>query len=257
MRKYPKKKFGQNFLNDQNILNKITNIIDIKNKNILEIGPGQGALTRLLLEKANKVVAFEIDNYLFNELKEKFKNDDLILINQDFLNADLSIYENFNIIANIPYNISTDIIFKIFNNFKNFENVVLLVQKEFGKRLCAKVGDSDYSKLSPSTKLFYNATYCFDVEASCFWPKPKVTSCVVHLKRTNEKYDVDYNELLSFIKTCFSMRRKTLWNNIKNANNISIEKYINICNDIKMDIKSRPEEWSLDQLLYLFKTINS
>ena len=254
--KYAKKRFGQNFLNDKNILEKITNVIDISNKNIIEIGPGKGALTSLLIKKAKKVIAFEIDKNLFDYLNDKFKSQtNLEIINQDFLKVNLSKYENFNIVANIPYNISTDILFKIFDNYQNFENIVLLVQSEFAKRVCAKVNDNDYSKLAPSTKLFYDATYCFDVNASSFWPKPKVTSAVIHLKRTNKIYDIDKREILKFIKLCFSMRRKTLWNNIKILDDLNKEQFEQMCNDLKININSRPEEIDLDKFIEIYKWI--
>lgn len=165
---YVRKRFSQNFLNDQNILKKIINIVDLNNKNILEIGPGKGSLTKYLLAKAKQVTAFEIDHNLFGYLKSEFNNSNFNLINKDFLKEDLSAYQDFYIISNIPYHISTEIIFKIFDNYQNFPEVVLLVQKEFGKRLCAKVSTKDYSKLAPSTNLFYEASYCFDVDAKAF-----------------------------------------------------------------------------------------
>lgn len=252
---FPKKRFGQNFLNDENILKKIASIISLKNQTIIEIGPGHGALTKYLVKEANEVISFEIDYNLYNKLKDQMIFDNLKIINQDFLKVDLSKFKDFSIVANIPYNISTDILFKIFENYHNVNNVVLLVQKEFGKRVCAKPNDSNYSKLAPSTKLFFDAKYCFDVDASCFWPKPKVTSCVIHLKRNEKQNDIDYYRMLEFIKICFAMRRKTLFNNIKNTYNISFEKFEYICKNLNKEIKSRPEEWSLDDLIFLYKNI--
>lgn len=254
---YAKKRFSQNFLNDKKILSKIANIIDIKNKKIIEIGPGKGALTDFLIEKAKKVVSFEIDRNLFNDLREKYCDiKNIEIINDDFLKVDLSNFKDFNIISNIPYNISTDIIFKIFNYFENFENVILLVQKEFAQRICAKPNTSEYSKLSPSTQLFYEAKYCFDVLPSAFWPKPKVMSSVIHLKRTKIKYDFNYNDLLAFIKQCFSMRRKTLWNNIKSLNQLNREKFENICNKYQLNLLVRPEELDLGLIINIFEEIN-
>ncbi|MBD5423371.1 MAG: ribosomal RNA small subunit methyltransferase A [Mycoplasma sp.] len=250
---YAKRKFSQNFLNDKNILSKIANVINVENKCIIEIGPGKGSLTKTILENnVKRLVAFEIDNDLFKYLETTIIDNRLELINQDFLKSDLSEYVNFNIVANIPYNISTDIIFKIFDNYENFENVVLLVQKEFAQRICAKVNTKEYSKLSPSTRLFYDASYCFDVEANSFWPKPKVTSAVVHLKRTNNKYDVNYSEFLDFIKQSFSMRRKTFWNNIKNTT-YDYEKFKNVCDQLNLKTDIRPEQLNFDQLMFFYK----
>lgn len=255
IKKYAKKKFGQNFLNDKNILEKISNVIDIKNKQIIEIGPGKGALTSFLIDKAKKVIAFEIDKHLFDYLNEHFNQENLEIINKDFLKVNLSKYKDFNIVANIPYNISTDIIFKILENYCNFENVVLLVQKEFALRMCAQINTKDYSKLSPSIKLFYEVNYCFDVNRECFWPMPKVTSTVVHLKRINKTYDFDYWDFLNFIKYCFSMRRKTLWNNIKNYKNVDEKKFDQICNRMKFDKFIRPEQISFEQYVDIYKLI--
>lgn len=252
---HPRKRFSQNFLKDLNILKKIANVIDIENKNVIEIGPGKGSLTELLIQKANQLVAFEIDYDLIDLLNEKFKNQsNLTIINEDFLKADLSHYQNYEIIANIPYHISTDIVFKIFENYQNFENVVLLVQKEFAQRICANVNSKDYSKLSPSTKLFYDAKYCFDVENNAFWPEPKVTSAVIHLKRRDQKYDINYKDFLDFIKRCFSMRRKTLWNNLKSSN-IEYDLFVQACAKMNMKENARPEEFSFDNLLFLYQEI--
>lgn len=170
MKRYqPKKRYSQNFLKDQNVLQKIATIIDLKNQKVIEIGPGQGALTKCLLKVAQEVVAFEIDRNLYDQLKEEYKDEKkLTIINEDFLKADLDQYQQYHIVANIPYHISTDIVFKIFDYYQHFEHVVLLVQKEFAKRICAQVGTKDYGKLAPSTKLFYEATYCFDVQSSSF-----------------------------------------------------------------------------------------
>ena len=253
--KKAKKKFSQNFLKDENILKKIANVIDIKNQNIIEIGPGMGALTKYLVKEAKQVIAFEIDKNLNEYLIENFKNSNLKIVNDDFLNVDLSSYKNYCIIANIPYNISTDIVFKIFEYYQNFENVVLLVQKEFAQRLSANVGDSEYSKLSVSTKLFYDASICFDVNGDAFWPKPKVTSSVIHLKRIDKRYDVDYKEFLNFIKICFSMKRKTLWNNLKQLN-IELETFNDICKKLKINNDVRAEKLDLGQFVDLFKLIN-
>lgn len=250
-----KKKFGQNFLKDKNILKKISNVVDIENKNILEIGPGQGDLTSFLIKKAKKVVAFEIDRDLIDFLNEKFrKEDNLEIINQDFLEANLSDYKEYLIIANIPYNISTDIVFKIFENYKNFSDVVLLVQKEFGQRLCANPNSKEYSKLSISTKLFYEPKFCFEVQPKFFIPQPKVTSSVIYLKRVKNSFDIDYNNFLFFIKKCFSMRRKTLWNNLKYLK-INYDDFKNLMKNLEINENARPENLTFEQYLEIFKKL--
>ena len=149
---YALKRFGQNFLMDQNILNKIVTIINLEDQKVIEIGPGYGALTKHLVAIAKEVIAFEIDYNLSDFLKEIFKEQsNLKIINQDFLEIDLSCYQDYLIVANIPYNITTEILFKIFANYQNFETIILMVQKEFAIRLCAKLNQLGYGKLAITT----------------------------------------------------------------------------------------------------------
>lgn len=251
----PKKKFGQNFLQDKNILKKIANCVDINNKNIIEIGPGKGALTYFLIEKAKKIIAYEIDSDLTNYLKENFKDvKNLKIINENFLDTDLSAYKNFYIISNIPYNISTDIIFKILENYENFETVVLLVQKEFAQRICASVNTKHYSKLTVSLKLFYDSEYCFEVLPQAFSPSPKVISALICLKKKENKIDIDKKLFLEFIKQCFSMKRKTLLNNLKSK--FDKETLINCLKKLNLDLSIRPEKIEFEKYVLLFKNLN-
>lgn len=254
--KKPLKRFGQNFLKDKNILNKITNIIDIKDKNILEIGSGKGDLTDFFVKKANEVVIFEIDIFLLKELKQKYHGYSKIkIIEGDFLKCDLSEYKNYSIISNIPYYITTDIIFKIFENNQNFSDVILMVQKEFANRMCAKLNEKDYGKLSISTAIFYEAKKIFDVNASSFTPAPKVDSSVIHLKRRKESWKLDTNKILKFINLCFSMKRKMLKNNLK-IMNICEKKFTLFCSQENISLDIRPENLSLEQYIKLFKFIH-
>ncbi len=250
-----KKRFGQNFLHDERILEKISSVINLENKNVIEIGPGQGALTKHILNRAKGLVVFEIDRDLINLLSDKFKDEKrLKIISGDFLKQDLREYRDYVIVSNIPYNISTDIVFTIFEHHELFSDVVLLVQKEFAQRLCAKLGSKDYSKLTLSTQLFYEANYCFEVSPNCFNPKPKVTSAVVYLKRRdNLDNSANYKKMLNLIKKCFSMRRKTLWNNIKDL--INQELFKQFCLDNNLDINARPENLTLDNYFSLYEFV--
>lgn len=254
MNNKPLKRFGQNFLQDKEILKRISNVTNVENKNILEIGPGQGALTNYLIKKAKKVVAFEIDFNLVAMLKEKYSNySNLEIIEKDFLKANLNEFKDFIIVANIPYYITTDIIFKIFEYNQNFDEVVLMVQKEFANRMCAKVNQQDYGKLSISTSFFYECKKTFDVPPSAFYPKPKVFSSIIHLKR-KEQEQINAREFLKFINMCFFMKRKTLYNNLKNMN-IDKKIFENFCLREKININSRPENLSLEEFIKLFKLI--
>lgn len=255
---YALKRFGQNFLTDQNVLNKIVNIIDLKNQNIIEIGPGQGALTSHLVKVAKTVTAFEIDYNLSDFLKTNFANTkNLKIINQDFLTTDLSVYQNHLIVANIPYNITTQILFKIFANHQNFEHIILMVQKEFAARLCAKLKQSDYGKLAITTSLFYEAQAVFDVAPKAFKPQPKVNSTIVYLKRKVADFDLNQaNQIMNFIKHCFMMKRKTLSNNLKQLG-INQKVFETFCKQENLDLNIRPENLSLEQYLKLFNFINN
>ena len=254
---YALKRFGQNFLMDQNILNKIVTIINLEDQKVIEIGPGYGALTKHLVAAAKEVIAFEIDYNLSDFLKATFKEqNNLKIINQNFLEIDLSCYQDYLIVANIPYNITTEILFKIFANYQNFETIILMVQKEFAIRLCAKLNQLGYGKLAITTSLFYDAKLMFDVPATAFKPIPKVTSSIVYLKRKLQISEISNHKLLmNFIKDCFMMKRKTLWNNLKKTK-ITKEIFETFCLNEKLDLNVRPENLSLEQYQKLFKLIN-
>ncbi|MGL6125096.1 MAG: 16S rRNA (adenine(1518)-N(6)/adenine(1519)-N(6))-dimethyltransferase RsmA [Metamycoplasmataceae bacterium] len=254
-KKYALKRFGQNFLQDEEILNKIVSSIDINNKNIIEIGPGKGALSKLILLKAQKLVAFEIDYNLVDFLSMEIKSKNFFLINEDFLKTNLSNYKNYSIIANIPYNITTPILFKIFENHTNFDDVILMVQKEVAERICAKPGDNNYGKLTVTTANFANAKKLFDISPKAFFPSPKVTSSVIHLKIKKTESNVDNEEFLIFIKICFAMRRKTLINNLKNHKNYNENLIFQFFIENNLNKNVRPQMLGFDQYKNLFKIL--
>ncbi|TNK88000.1 ribosomal RNA small subunit methyltransferase A, partial [Mycoplasmopsis pullorum] len=134
---YAKKKFGQNFLTDQNIISKILNIHQLEGNKILEIGPGRGALTKELVKQAKEVVAFEIDGDMINILNKEIASDNFKLFHMDFLESDISDFKDFLVIANIPYYITSDIIFKLLDYRQNFTAATLMVQKEVAERIIA------------------------------------------------------------------------------------------------------------------------
>ena len=246
------KRFGQNFLIDKNILNEIVNVTNIENKHVVEIGPGLGSLTNLLIKKARKVSSYEIDKDMIKVLKGEIHDSKFELIEGDFLKADLDWKEKRIILANIPYNITSDILFKLFINSHKISEAVLMMQKEVGERLIAKIGTRNYGKLTITTQLFADVEKIISVSPSAFIPSPKVTSIVIKLKFKDFKYDI---KLLDFIKNCFAQRRKTLFNNLRNFIDNDLAKTIITNMNLKESI--RPQELSKDQFIKIYNEIKS
>jgi 16S rRNA (adenine1518-N6/adenine1519-N6)-dimethyltransferase len=220
----PKKSLGQNFLTDKNISNKIVEALGAEDGDIaLEIGPGPGALTGLLLEKPlSKLYAVELDKRAVELLTNKFPaasypnfnliHSDIRAVNIKELAGDVKIKT----IGNIPYYISADILFLLFHSAEYIENTIIMVQKEVAKRICAKPGSKDYGIISIAAALVGYAKIAFDVPPSCFFPAPKVTSSVVKIEYSrNYPEDIKFDKLMKFVKAAFSQRRKTLRNSLK------------------------------------------
>lgn len=217
----PKKRFGQNFLHDENILNKIVREINPQPDDaIIEIGPGYGALTQKLISATEKLIAIEIDNELAEELKSKFPN--LQLINEDFLEIDLSkltSQENeLRIVGNIPYNITSPILFKLIQNNKLIKDAVFMVQLEVAKRMTADRGTKDYGILAVVLKYFTETKMCFKISPNVFYPKPKVFSALVHIRFKEIKQTIEEQKLfIEIVKAAFGNRRKILKNSFSNS----------------------------------------
>ena len=237
-----KKSLGQNFLIDKNIISKIINLINIKNKNIVEIGPGKGALTNKILEKNPKTLTLiEKDNKLLDELKIKYKNQKLInYYNEDILKIDLQklINKNSIIFGNLPYNVSSQILVKLIK-FKKwpplYTDLVLMFQKEVAEKIVGK----SYGRLSIIANLRLNIKKKFDVSANCFFPKPKVISTVLHftpIKKINYKIK-NINNLEYITNILFSNKRKMINKNIKKLFNKEEIKKIN-----NINLNYRPSE---------------
>lgn len=214
----PKKSLGQNFLTDKNIQAKIIKYSAPKESEIvLEIGPGRGELTRLLLEKAKKVIAVEIDKELCKLLRERFTaSKNLELINADILRLDLSGFGRLKVIANLPYYISTPVIARLLQYRKNIETAYLTLQKELARRMSASAGTKDYGAFSCLAQFYAQPKLLFPIKSSSFWPKPKVDSCFVELKILPEAKVVVKNERFFFklIRLAFNQRRKLLKNSL-------------------------------------------
>ena len=252
-----KKSLGQNFLSDDNILNKIANSINTDNDLIIEIGPGMGALTKKLINKNSYVIAYEIDErtkpYLLPLENEKTK-----IIYNDFLKTNLNddikdyTYNKLYIIANIPYYITTPIIEHIIESKIEVESMVLLVQKEVAERFSAKPKTKDYGSLTVYLNTYFKVDKLFDVKNTCFNPVPKVDSAVVKFTKKNDIYDIDSVKFSKFIKECFSMKRKTLRNNLKNYDFNLIK---NVLIEMEYNENVRAEEIDLDTFIKIYMKI--
>lgn len=253
-----KKKYGQNFLNDQGILQKIYKSISPNpNDLIIEVGPGSGNLTKWLQKYNCNIICYEIDESLQEQLKS-IKNEKTQIFFKDFLEADLTVdlstikYENLYVIANIPYYITTPIIKKITFANINPQGLVLMVQKEVADRLSAKPQTKDYSYITVLLNYFYDIKKLFNVSKNCFYPRPNVDSAIIKLT-PNNKEKTDFNIFNNLIESAFQFKRKNLRNNLKTFNldiispvleangyslnnraeEIPIEVYIEISNKLK------------------------
>ena len=208
------KRFGQNFLIDQKVLKNIIEVSDANKSDVIEIGPGLGSLSLYLLEVVNSLKSYELDRDMIKVLRGEIKDPKFELIEGDFLKVFTEPKRKSNVIANIPYNITSDILFKLFENSKNIKRATLMVQKEVGMRLTAHVGTSNYGKLTVTAQHFANVNYEFTVPSKSFYPSPKVDSAIITLDFNHTNFE-ESKEFLLFVKRCFAMRRKTLYNNLK------------------------------------------
>ena len=235
-----KKSLGQNFLKDIFYLDKIITSSQIdKTKNIVEIGPGDGALTELILQNSNYLKAFEIDKRFCEFLKKKYIDSNFEVINKNFLEIDLEnipINENI-IMGNLPYNVSSQIIIKIIESNLNYQHCVFLIQKELANRF---VKSSKSSKLSIQSQMFCDIETLFDIPPEAFDPEPKVNSTVIkitpHIRY--QKYIPHYSNFKKVLTICFANPRKKIATALKNIN-VDVSK-------LSFDINSRAEELEIN-----------
>ena len=249
-----KKKFGQNFLQDKNIIRKIVDVASPTDKDlIIEIGPGSGALTEVLTERA-RTISYEIDTELKDILEEKFgNNDNSTIIYDDFLNRNVKKdienyeYEKLYVIANLPYYITTPIIEKIINEKLDIEKMVLMVQKEVGDRFTSKEGTKEYSSITVYLNYYFDLKKEFIVTKNAFYPRPNVDSMIISLSRKKEYLKPHNEELfLKLVRDSFQFKRKTLKNNLREYNWDSIKSYLDE-NGIKETV--RAEELKLSDYI--------
>jgi len=224
MQVYPKKKLGQHFLKDKSIATRIVHALSIDEKveKILEIGPGTGILTDILIDLyGENLLMIDLDKESIGYLRKRFPKVKNNIIHGDFLKLDIgAICENkMGIIGNFPYNISSQIFFRILENRNKVTNIVGMVQKEVGERIAAGPGSKTYGILSVLLSAFYTIEYLFTVEPEVFYPQPKVRSAVIRLTRNNT-INLPCNEdlFIKIVKNGFQNRRKTLRNALKTLN---------------------------------------
>lgn len=231
------KKYGQNFLIDSNILDKIIESAQLtKDDCVLEIGPGIGTMTQYLAEQAGEVVAVEIDKNLIPILEDTLSDySNVMILNEDILKVDISkIVEERNggkpikVVANLPYYITTPIIMALFESHVPLLSVTIMVQKEMADRMQVGPGTKDYGALSLAVQYYAKPEIITRVPASCFMPKPNVDSTVIRLTRY-EKPPVEVEDeayLFAVIRASFNQRRKTLANGLANAGNLGVNRQV-------------------------------
>jgi len=259
-----KKKFGQNFLKDESIVQKIIQAMPNDDNMVVEIGPGLGDLTKKLLLRCKEVTAFEIDLELCKYLKDKFSDEigkkQLELVCDDILKqwGESSLYaEKYNLIANLPYYIATNLILKALDD-KKCQSIIVMVQKEVAVKFSSKVGDRTYSALSILADSISETELLFDVGAECFDPPPKITSAVLKLSKFTNYENLfegqkELDQFKSFLKAAFAAPRKTL---IKNLGQIAKkEDLIKEFEDLGIPLNFRPHQLESEKYHLLFKNL--
>lgn len=251
----PKKHLGQNFLFDPSILQKIISVAGITpDDTVVEIGPGHGRLTKMLSEAANKVIAIELDKGLHERLTDELSGSDNIeLVHGDALKYPYGSLKDFKVVANIPYYITTQIIFKLFEHRSHLKSITITVQKEVAERIVAGPGGKAYGRLSIMVQYYGRPEIKFIVPKGAFRPVPKVDSAVMHIEIYERPMIAVRDEGLFFkiVSTAFSQRRKTIHNTLKG-----------LCPDVKeklieagIEPSQRPETLSIEEFARLSDAI--
>ncbi len=255
----PQKSLGQNFLVDQNIARKIVQSLDLQPEDIiLEIGPGHGALTQIILPQVKQYIGVELDHNLAQKLIEEHgARETFQLFTQDFLEFDLAqigqLGKRIKIVGNIPYQITSSVIFKVIKNRNYFHQMTLMIQKEVAERVVAIPGSKAFGILAVLSQTFARPHQLFTVSPHVFYPKPKVTSAVVQwdLELGANKLVEDEAGYIQMIKKLFQTRRKMLRNSIKQCYGAGI--IVSLAD--KFDLRGRPEQLSIDEFRQLWQII--
>ena len=257
------KKYGQNFIFDHNLLSAIVSDAQVENKNVLEIGPGAGGLTTHLCEKAKKVVAYEIDENLKPILQENLANyDNVSVVFDDIMNVPMNNIENnfdghYIVVANLPYYITTPIIFKFIENATKLDKLVVMVQYEVALRLVADYNTADYGAITVAINTIADSKITRKVKRNMFVPAPNVDSAIVAITINRNKYKVNnLSTLRKLIKSAFAMRRKTLANNLKKDFELSNDKLKKLFEVTNINSGIRGEALSPEQFVKVANAID-
>lgn len=263
------KKFGQNFLIDAHVLDKIILAAGVTKEDVvLEIGPGIGTMTQYLAEAAKEVIAVEIDKMLIPILEDTLKDyDNITLVNDDILKVDIeSLIKDKNdgrpvkVVANLPYYITTPIIMGLFENHVPLENITVMVQKEVAQRMQAAPGTKDYGALSLAVQYYAETYIAANVPPNCFMPRPNVGSAVIRLTRWKEPPVSVQDEkfMFSIIRASFNQRRKTLQNSLVNGGiNVTKEQIADALTQMGLPVGVRGETLSLEQFAKLSNMLSA
>ncbi|MDR2465445.1 MAG: 16S rRNA (adenine(1518)-N(6)/adenine(1519)-N(6))-dimethyltransferase RsmA [Streptococcaceae bacterium] len=264
-----KKSLGQNFLTEPNILRNIADVVDLKNSNVIEIGPGIGALTEHLAKNAAEVLAFEIDSRLIPVLQDTLSPyENVTVVNQDVLKANLTevVATTFGqprplkVVANLPYYITSPILMHLIESSLEIQDLVIMMQKEVADRISAVPSTKAYGSLSIAIQYFYEARVAFIVPKTVFTPQPNVESAILHLhKREKPLVDVlDDEAFFKLTRAGFVLRRKTLWNNLLHVygKTESIKAWLTeALEKSEIDPKRRGETLSIEEFAKLSNTM--
>ncbi|MBI1803120.1 MAG: ribosomal RNA small subunit methyltransferase A [Ignavibacteriae bacterium] len=253
----PKQSLGQNFLIDDNIVKNIVRDLRLSEDDVvLEIGPGKGALTACLVERVCKLIVVEIDGRVIDDLRGRFDRSNIVIIHQDFLDTDLVRWQRefackLRIVGNIPYHLTSPILFKVFDESIAVRDLTIMIQREVAQRIVADPGTKNYGILSVFSQFYGAPRLLFNVSPNCFYPKPKVTSSVVHLD-LHERLPHRVNDALFriVVKTAFGKRRKTLRNSLKFLpyDESTVERLVST---IDFPMEKRPEDLSVEEFVQL------
>ncbi len=252
------KNYGQNFLVDENVVSGIVQNAEVsKNDLVIEIGPGLGSLTSYLLENAGKVICIELDTHMLKILNDRFSlytnfeliNDDVLKVNLKELISQNSEFENVKVVANLPYYITTPIIMKLLEDKLNLTSITVMVQKEVAERLTEAPGSKNTGSITYSINYYTNPKTVIDVPKESFIPSPKVDSSVIKLDILPEPKIKVLDEELFFkvIKCAFMQKRKTLINSLSNSGITTKELLEKILTEMKLDLRVRAEQLTLEQ----------
>jgi 16S rRNA (adenine1518-N6/adenine1519-N6)-dimethyltransferase len=256
-----KKKFGQNFLKDINVVKRIVNVADLdKNSLVIEVGPGGAIMTRELANVAGKVLAYEIDNDLSSELNKRlegYNNVDILF--QDFLESDLISdvsnykYDKLFFISNVPYYITTPIILKLISSGLKFDKIVMMVQKEVGDRFSTLPGSREYGSITVLLNYYYDVKREFFVSRKQFVPEPNVDSVIISFTENKDRlYLKDFNYFERILKDSFQFKRKNIRNNLKKYD---LDIVSSILNKYGYDLNVRAENLSVEVFVDLANSL--